>query len=252
MLRRLSGTSISRWHGDNLGWHGANLALKRSDGSDFPALLPSPGPLDLMHCLDMPTSPVEATRTENSSLCLETLTVELLFEILDHMDLQDALRFRLVSRHCADVVLMAPSILKRLLRHTKAPLPFSPKPIQSLAGKEVISLCRRAFALEANWQRKLDRLRAHSFFPLHRPYQVSIAPGGRYLITAYHSTSGEEHFIGLYDLENPHGIACIASCPTETPLDSLTTSWMEIKGKTGIAITWVRELPAKKSVVRSP
>jgi len=245
MVRRLSPTSISRWHGDN-------VVLKQSDGSDFPALLPSPTPLDLTHFVDTPESPVSVKCTDKPSLMLETLTIELLFEILDHMDLQDALRFRLVSRHLAHVVLMAPSILKRLLRHTKAPLPFSPKPIQSLAGKEVISLCRRAFALEANWQRKLDRLRAHSFFPLYRPYQISIAPGGRYLITAYHSTSGEEHFIGLYDLENPHGIACIASCPTETPLSTLTTSWMEIKGKIGIAITWVRELPVKKSVVTSP
>jgi hypothetical protein len=186
------------------------------------------------------------------SLTLDTLLTELLFEILEHMDLADALRFRLVSKRCAEVVLKAPSILKRLLRHIRAPLPYSPKPIYTLSGKEVISLCRRAFALEANWKRKLDRVRAYSFFPLHRPYQVALAPGGRYLITAYHSTSGEEHFIGLYDLENQHGVACLASCPTYTPLETLNATWMENKGRQGIAVTWLRELPYKKGSTTSP
>ena len=244
MVQRLS-TVASRWHGDN-------VLLKQSDGSDFPSLLPSPADIDFAYPISPLESPITAKPLRTPSLKLETLTVELLLEIIEHMDLQDALRFRLVSKQCADVVLMAPSILKRLLRHVKAPLPYSPKPIQSMGGKEVISLCRRAFALEANWQRKLDRLRAHSFFPLHRPYLVSLAPGGRYLITAYHSTSGEEHFIGVYDLENPQGMVCLASCPTETPLESLATAWMEIKDIMGLAITWVREIPTKKTSVGSP
>lgn len=233
-------------------WQGDNVVLKQSDGIDFPTLLPSPNPEEISHQVNMQSSSRTAKCNDKQVLRLDTLTIELLYEIIEHMELPDALRFRLVSRHFAEVVLMAPSILKGLLRQAKVPLPFSPKPIQSLSGKEVVSLCRRAFALEANWRRKLDRLRAHSFFPLYRPYQVSLAPGGRYLVTAHHSTSGEEHFIGLYDLENPHGIACVASCPTETPLDSLTTSWMNIKGETGLAITWVREVATKKVVVTSP
>lgn len=181
-------------------------------------------------------------------LRLDTLTVELFFEILEHMDLQDALRLRLVSRHCAGLVLQAPSILKRLLRHVKAPLPYSPRPIQSLSGKEIISLCRRAFALQANWERKLDRVRAHNFFPLHRSYLVSLVPGGRYLITAYHSASGSEHGIALYDLENECGITCLGTCPTKTPLESLDASWMRHNGNQGIVITWKRERVSRKKV----
>lgn len=231
-------------------WHGENVLLQQADGSDFPALLPSPMPLSFS--LSPQRSPVTATPVKTPALKLDTLIIELLFEIVEHMDLEDALRFRLVSKHFAEVVIMAPSILKRLLRHVKVPLPYSAKPIQSLGGKEVISLCRRAFALDANWQRKLDRLRAHSFFPLNRSYLVSLAPGGRYLVSAYHSMSGDEHFIGLYDLENPQGMVCLGRCSTETPLDSLTTTWMEIKGKMGIAITWVRQIPTKKTLVGSP
>ncbi|KIM32460.1 hypothetical protein M408DRAFT_327018 [Serendipita vermifera MAFF 305830] len=245
MVQSTSSRTAGRWHGDN-------VLLKQSDGSEFPALLPSPTPLCFSNSTSPQCSPLPVQSFKVPSLKLETLTIELLFEIIEHMDLEDALRFRLVSKHCAEVVLMAPSILKRLLRHVKLPLPYSPKPIQSLGGKEVISLCRRAFALDANWQRKLDRLRAYSFFPLHRSYLVSLAPGGRYLVAAYHSTSGEEHFIGLYDLENPQGMVCLASCPTETPLDRLTTTWMEIKGKMGIAVTWVREIPINKTHVGSP
>jgi hypothetical protein len=171
-----------------------------------------------------------------------TLATELLFEILEHMDLKDALRLRLVCRRFAQIALSAPGILRRSLRYVKAPLPYSPKPISKLSGSEVISLCRRAFALETNWNRKLDRVRAHNFFPLHRPYKVVLAPGGRYLITAYRSTSGDEHFLNLYDLENEEGIVALASVPTETALRSISAAWMEIKGKQGIAITWVRDL----------
>lgn len=186
--------------------------------------------------------PQPPSRVVQPALRLDTLVTELLFDILEHMELQDALRLRLACRRFADVILNAPSILKRSLRHIKAPLPYSPKPIHTLTGPEVISLCRRAFALEANWKRKLDRVRAHSFSPLHRPYEVALAPGGRYLITAYHSTSGEEHFINLYDLENNHGMVALASCPTETPISYLAATWMENKGRQGIAITWIRDL----------
>ncbi|PVG01857.1 hypothetical protein CPB86DRAFT_698689 [Serendipita vermifera] len=205
-------------------------------------LLPSPV-IDEFGALVLPERP---------TLRLDTLVTELLFEVLEHMDLSDALRFRLVSKRCAEVVLMAPSILKRLLRHIKAPLPYSPKPIYTLSGNEVISLCRRAFALEANWKRKLDRVRAYSFFPLHRPYEVAFVPGGRYLVMAYHSTSGAEHFLGFYDLENKLGVASIAQCATYTPLTTLNATWMVNKGRQGIAVTWVRDLPYEQGSTTSP
>ncbi|KAG8827947.1 hypothetical protein FRC19_011095 [Serendipita sp. 401] len=182
---------------------------------------------------------------------LDTLLTELMFEILEHMDLADALRFRLVSRYCADVVLLAPSILRRLLRHVKAPLPYSPKPIQTLSGREVLSLCRRAFGLEANWKRKLDKVKANGFLSLHRPYHVTLAPGGRYLITAYRSRSGEEHFISLFDLENKSGPVMLASCPTHSSVESITVTWMENKGRQGIAVNWVRQLPLEKQATQS-
>jgi hypothetical protein len=201
----------------------------------YPYLLPSP--------TEMVTHP---------RLRLDTLTVELLFEIIEQMDLQDALRFRLVSKHMSDVVLQAPSILRKLLRHVKVPLPYSPRPIQTLLAKEVISLCRRAFALQANWNRQLDRVRAHSFFPLQRSYMVAVVPGGRYLVTAHHSTSGTEHSIGLYDLEHEQGITCVGSCPTGTSLQILNAAWMQSKGQQGVVITWVREKSLKKTATRSP
>lgn len=195
-------------------------------------------------------SKTRSTKSQHAPLKLDTLLTELLFEILDWMELKDALRFRLVSRRFAELVLLAPSILKRALRHIKAPLPYSPKPIQSLSGKETISLCRRAFALEENWKRKLDRVKSKSFFALHRPYHLALAPGGRYLISAYHSTSGSEQYVGLYDLENPYGTALIASCPTRSPIDSLTVTWIVNKGRQGIAIAWVRELPFEKRATK--
>lgn len=212
--------------------------------SFYQTLLPSP--TEMMIMAQSPPPPPQPR------LRLDTLTVELLFEIIEQMDLQDALRFRLVSKHMSDVVLQAPSILKKLLRHVKAPLPYSPRPIQTLSGKEVISLCRRAFALQANWNRQLDRVRAHSFFPLHRSYKVAVVPGGRYLVTAYHSASGAEQSIALYDLEYGQGITCVGTCPTSTKLDSLNATWMQNKGRQGIAITWVREKSLKKTATKSP
>lgn len=202
----------------------------------YPYLLPSPTEMQVAQ----------------PRLRLDTLTVELLFEIIEQMDLQDALRFRLVSRHMSEVVVQAPSILRKLLRNIKVPLSYSPRPIQTLSAKEVISLCRRAFALQANWNRQLDRVRAHSFFPLHRSYLVAVVPGGRYLVTAHHSTSGAEHSIGLYDLEHEQGITCVGSCPTGTSLQILNATWMQNKGQQGIAITWVREKALKKTATRSP
>ena len=199
------------------------------------------------YLLPSPTEMVEQPR-----LRLDTLTVELLFEIIEQMDLQDALRFRLVSKHMSEVVLQAPSILRKLLRHIKVRLPYSPRPIQTLSAIEVISLCRRAFALEANWCRQLDRVRAHSFFPLQTSYLVEVVPGGRYLVTAHHSMSGTEHSIGLYDLERAQGITCLGSCPTGTGLQILNATWMQNKGQQGIAITWVREKSMKKTSTRSP
>lgn len=196
------------------------------------------------------TSKTRPTKSQHVPLKLDTLLTELLFEILEWMDLKDAIRFRLVSRRFAELVLLAPSILKRALRHIKAPLPYSPKPIQSLSGKEVISLCRRAFALEENWKRRLDRVKSKSFFALHRAYHLAMAPGGRYLVSAYHSTSGSEQYIGLYDLENPYGTALIASCPTRSPIDSLTVTWVVNKGRQGIAVAWVRELPFEKRATK--
>ncbi|KAG8799518.1 hypothetical protein FRC17_007120 [Serendipita sp. 399] len=197
-----------------------------------------------------PTKSVQSSKCVDGPVRLDTLLTELMFEILEHMELADALRFRLVSRYCAEVVLLAPSILRRLLRHVKAPLPYSPKPIQTLSGKEVLSLCRRAFALEANWKRKLDRVKASGFLPLHRLYHVALAPGGRYLVAAYRSRSGEEHFIGLFDLEHQPGPAMLASCPTHSPVESITVTWMKNKDRQGIAVNWVRDLPLEKQATQ--
>lgn len=132
------------------------------------------------------------------------------------------------------------------------PIPLPPLPptagnsLANLSGIDAERLIVRAVSLDDNWRSEAPRafrIRGTPTFGADEVLEMTMLPGGKYLVTSSAVLGRVKHCLTLYTMDHPSGTAQpFAQFPTETKACSLHAKYMTWRGKPGIMISYVRRM----------
>ncbi|KAJ3559570.1 hypothetical protein NP233_g11232 [Leucocoprinus birnbaumii] len=106
---------------------------------------------------------------------------------------------------------------------------------------EAEQLVTRTISLDDNWRDSNSKVITRMLFETHyEVLEMSLLPGGKYMIASVKDKSSYRYYLMLYILDHPSGPAAIARIPTHAKTFHLQTRYMKYNGTWGIVITCTR------------
>ncbi|KXN90104.1 hypothetical protein AN958_05109 [Leucoagaricus sp. SymC.cos] len=106
---------------------------------------------------------------------------------------------------------------------------------------EAEQIVTRTISLDDNWRDSNPKVISRMLFETH--YEVldmSLLPGGKYLIASVKDKGSYRYYLTLYILDHPSGPRAICRVHTLAKVFRIQTRYMKINGEFGIAISCVR------------
>ncbi|KAH9848772.1 hypothetical protein C2E23DRAFT_738871 [Lenzites betulinus] len=177
--------------------------------------------------------------------CLDRLTNDILLDcVMSHLDILDIIRLRQVSKLYYELTHHA-ALWKRLLKTSGLHLPPVPHTsrytTQKMTGLEAERMVCRAYSLQQNWERQSPRCHRQWEFNAHyRVLEMTLLPGGRYLIASVSDREGLKYAIVVYAMDAIGSARAIAKTDTATKAYGIRAKYVTIKGQKSIAIAYLR------------
>jgi hypothetical protein len=106
---------------------------------------------------------------------------------------------------------------------------------------EAEQIVMRTISLDDNWRNSnpkvINRMLFETYFEI---LDMSLLPGGKYLVASMKDKCGFHHYVTLYIMDHPSGPKAIARYKTEARAFHLQTKYMKINGEFVIVTTCVQ------------
>ncbi|KAI0816802.1 hypothetical protein BC628DRAFT_1405603 [Trametes gibbosa] len=177
--------------------------------------------------------------------CLDRLKDDILLDcVMSRLDVVDIIRLRQVSKLYYELTQHA-ALWKRLLQSSTMHLPPVPPTSRHtphrMTGLEAERMVCRAYSLHMNWERSSPCCyRQWEFESHHRVLEMTLLPGGRYLIASVSDLKGLKYAIVVYALDAVGSARAIAKTDTATKAYGLRAKYVTIRNQKSIAIAYLR------------
>lgn len=182
---------------------------------------------------------------KRTSVCyIQRLSFDILLDhIFIYLDVEDIMCIRRVDRTFY-LLTNEPIIWKRFLERMKTPIPpLRPTFRYSLQATdfEAEQLVSRAISLEDNWRQDEPRVKVRRTMDAHhRVLDMSLLPGGKFLIASVRDLASHRYYITLFSLDHPKGNRAVARVPTISKAYDLQAKYMKYNGTHGIMVAYTR------------
>ncbi|KAI0641292.1 hypothetical protein C8Q79DRAFT_989779 [Trametes meyenii] len=176
---------------------------------------------------------------------LDRLPNDILLDgIMSYLDVVDIIRLRQASKLYYELTHHG-ALWKRLLRTADIPLPPLPPTSRHtpkhMTGLEAERIMCRAYSLNRNWNSTRPRCLHEWFFPAyHRVLEMTLLPGGRYLVASVCDSHAQRYSLIVYAIDTFGRSRPIAKTETTTKAYSIRAKYVTLKGRKSVAIAYLR------------